>query len=103
MSSHVMLSLDLNKIVDSESRSYFYGSLERSGWSKSVLVDTTWTKVELGGDTPLGGGIGAFIVGDLGTALLVAHVSEITYMYQVSNSVAVQGTLKCPAHLDRFR
>lgn len=102
MPSYVMLSLVLSKLIDSETRSKLFASLKQSGWAQSYLVDYTWIKVEQGGDTLLCGGIGAFIIGDLGQALMAASVSEITYMYQTGNSVAVQGTLKCPPHLDPF-
>lgn len=103
MSTYVMLSLDLNFLVDSESRNKFYESLEASGWDKSTVVDTVWTRLCFGGSTILGGGVGSFVIGDLGRALLAARIDRVSYIFQGGNSVAVGGELERPSHLARFR
>lgn len=103
MSTHVMLSLDLNHLVGPETRSNFYESLQQSGWVKSALVETVWTKVEVGGHSPKGGGLESFVIGDLGRALIISGVGDLHYMFQVGNSVAVEGALSAPSDQSRLR
>ena len=94
MPTHVLLSFDLKRNTDSETRKLFDEALERFGWKDCVDVGSTKTKVFT--DSDLTGEAKTDAYMEVYESTRLAGVKEIAFVIHCGDSDPVQRTFISP-------